>query len=241
MAINFDIKDANHLVNSQLAATTLNDEINNVIKFYRAMITYLSPLYPGSANITDGIGQDTLNGIIGDSLNQINNLTANRGIQIVNKAVGHSSTTTGVKVAGLTSNNSKAYSVNINIPYIILDDYGHIANMQNRYITIPYPSILPVLVFSGSETIGANYKTVSLTEQINPNYIYAITFAGYETFISGYSIFFNTKGYTQIPLTTNWGLQIAIDESYASKIKIKRVGGTQNLTLLSINRYFRVI
>ena len=139
MAISFDIKDANHLVNSQLAATTLNDEINNVIKFYRAMITYLSPLYPGSANITDGIGQDILNGIIGDSLNQINNLTANRGIQIVNKAVGHTNqiSQSSATTAGLSVSESYAYNQFMYVPYIKIDNHGHITEMKNNYFRIP--------------------------------------------------------------------------------------------------------
>ena len=194
MALNFNISDVNHLANTQLPADTLNREINNVLKFYKATITAVAPLYNGAVekNITDSTSQTDLNNIIQNIFEKFytaQSLVGEKGISISAGKIGHANIISGGTV-GSQITNYDAYNTTIYIPYLTVDNYGHITAKSNSIVNFPKPYLYPTDDWSGNIEIGkwdiveSNITNVTINSSFSSYCIYEIVIGGYSDSIS---------------------------------------------------------
>ncbi len=173
MSVSFNISNASHVPNSQLAANTLNVEINNVLKFYQATITALSKYDTSySASISDDTTQSDINTIVEELFKRLNNLTFEKGLTLNSGAVGHTNSITATSKGQSTSYSTSAYDKSLSIPYITVDSYGHITALSAATVKIPYQYLTAESLYSGNLDItddNRNYKTCSLSSSISSN------------------------------------------------------------------------
>lgn len=198
MAITFNISDANHVPNSQLAANTLNVEINNVLKFYKSTIEALSKYDSSySATISDDITQESLNTIIEDLFKKINNFTFTKGISLVNGAIGHTNSITA-STKGQSTSYSNAYDKTIYVPKISVDSYGHVTSLSDATIKVPYQNLTTEVLYSGALSIESNsFISVNLSSSVSQNDLLEFQFTVYgerSRFYNGLDYNFITSG-----------------------------------------------